>query len=179
MANWTASKFTQVSTKLGSKLLPLVDTVQNSILRPSAKLKIWPRPHSTLTHHQYTCTKHWSKTTYGFLIESCKSTLHVSAQVLDNVWVLYGTQEATLLLKLSHDTRCSRGGKLKEGRVEDFSSTGEVITHGLADSSIWPNSKTFGFNEFDILIVRVILGLGLLSLVFKTCNWVTDTVIIS
>ena len=37
---------------------------------------------------------------------------------------------------LLHDTCCSRGGKLKEGGVEDFSSTGEVVTHGLADSSI-------------------------------------------
>ena len=60
----------------------------------------------------------------------------VGAQVLDNVWVLYGTQEAALLLKLSHDTCCSRGGKLKKGGVEDFSSTGEVIAHGLTDSSI-------------------------------------------
>ena len=33
-----------------------------------------------------------------------------------------------------------------------------------------PDSKTFGFDEFDILIVKVILGLGLLSHVFKTAS---------
>ena len=33
-----------------------------------------------------------------------------------------------------------------------------------------PDSKTFGFDEFDILIVKLILGLGLLSHAFKTAS---------
>ena len=87
----------------------------------------------------------------------------VCAQVLDNMWVLYGTQKATLLLKLSHNTRNSRGGKFKEGRVKDFSSTGQVVTHGLTDGTIRSNPKRLSFKEFNSLIMKLILGLGLLS----------------
>ena len=50
------------------------------------------------------------------------------AQVLDNMWVLYGTQKATLLLKLLHDTCRSWSSKLEEGGVENFSSTGHAYT---------------------------------------------------
>ena len=87
----------------------------------------------------------------------------VCAQVLDNVWVLYGTQKMTLLLKLSHNTCSSWGSELKEGAVENFSSTGQVITHGLADSTIRPNTERLSFEEFNSLIVKLILGLWLLS----------------
>ena len=87
----------------------------------------------------------------------------VCAQVLDNVWVLYGTQKMTLLLKVSHDTCISWGSELKEGRVEDFGSTGEVTTHGLADSTIRPKSKRLSFEELNSLVVKLILWVGLLS----------------
>ena len=54
--------------------------------------------------------------------------------------------------------------------MEDFSGAGEAVTHGLADSSIRSDAKTFGFDVFDILIVEVVLGLGLLRHVFKNCK---------
>ena len=68
-----------------------------------------------------------------------------------------------LLLKLLHHTCSSRSSELKEGRVEDFGSTGQVITHGLADGTVWPNTKRLSFEEFNSLIVKLILVLGLLS----------------
>ena len=89
----------------------------------------------------------------------------VRAQILDNVWVLYGTQKTTLLLKLSHDTCSSWGSELKESRVENFSSTGEVIAHGLADGTIRPNAKRLSFEEFNSLIAKLILVLSHCSLI--------------
>ena len=85
----------------------------------------------------------------------------VCAQVLDNVWVLYGTQKMTLLLKsLQQIHCCSWNSELLKSRVEDFSSTGQVITHGLTDSTIRPTAQRFSFEEFNSLIVmKVILGL--------------------
>ena len=47
--------------------------------------------------------------------------------------------------------------------MEDFSSTGQVITHGLADGTIRSNTELFSFEEFNSLIVKLILGLGVLS----------------
>ena len=85
------------------------------------------------------------------------------AQVLDDVWVLYGTQNMTLLLKLLDDTCIAWGNELKEGGVENFSSTGQVITHGLADGTIRPNTKRLSFEELNSLIAKLILELGLLS----------------
>ena len=87
----------------------------------------------------------------------------VCAQVLDNVWVPYGTQKMTFLLKFAHDACSFRRNKLKEGRVEDFSSTREVITHGLADSTIRPNAERLSFEEFNSSIVKVKLGLKAVS----------------
>ena len=87
----------------------------------------------------------------------------VRAQILDNVWVLYGTQKTTLLLKFLHDSCSTWGSKLEEGAMKDFSSTGQVVTHGLADSTIRPNAKILSFEELNSSIVKLILRLGLLS----------------
>ena len=87
----------------------------------------------------------------------------VCTQVLDNVWMLYGTQKAALLFKFAHDTCSFWRNKLKEGRVEDFSSTGKVITHGLADCTIRPNAKRFSFEEFNSPIAKIKLRLEAVS----------------
>ena len=87
----------------------------------------------------------------------------VCSQVLDNAWVLYGTQKTALLLKFVHDACSFWRDKLKKGRVEDFSSTGKVITHGLADGTIRPNAKRLSFEEFNSSIAKVKLGLEAMS----------------
>ena len=87
--------------------------------------------------------------------------------------MLYGTQKTTLLLKLSHDTCSSRGSKLKEGRVEGFSSAGQVVTHGLTDGTMHmtqcQETQFWGVQLFDIE-THTVAGAAE-PLFFKTWKW--------
>ena len=93
---------------------------------------------------------------------NCRIRILIGTQVLDDVWMLYDTQKTiqdTLAQTFGQRLYSSRRGQLKESTVEDFCSTRQVITHSLTDSSIWSNTKFFGFEKLNFLIVKLILGL--------------------
>ena len=72
---------------------------------------------------------------------------------------MLGTQKVALLLKLSHDSHCSWIIELKEGWVQDFGSTWELITLGLVDSPIGASAQRLGFDELDCLVTKLSLDL--------------------
>ena len=78
----------------------------------------------------------------------------VHTKVLHDVGVPYCTQKIALLLKLFHDSHCSRVIGLREGRVENLPSAGQLITHGLVDSSIGTSAQGFSFDEFDCSVSK-------------------------
>ena len=75
-----------------------------------------------------------------------------------NIRVPYCTEIATLLLKSSHESHCSRVIELKQGGVKDFPST-KVITHDLVDSPIGAIAQGFSFDELDFVIFKLVLHL--------------------
>ena len=64
-------------------------------------------------------------------INSIRSTgnLDSGSWYMPKYWTMCGcTQKTTLLLKILHNTCSSRGSKEKECGLEDFSTTGQVVT---------------------------------------------------
>ena len=71
------------------------------------------------------------------------------------MWVANTTQEFAFLLESLGDLDGSRVIELEEDGVEEFGSTGELVTLGLADCSIGANTQRVGFEELDILEGKV------------------------
>jgi hypothetical protein len=77
-------------------------------------------------------------------------------------------KKSTLLLKPIHSHACSWVCGVQDYWVEDFSSTGQLVTLGLVDSSIGAMAKGLALVDVEALVVKDML----LSLKYSMCHCV-------